>query len=709
MRERARACRDLYCSPLVIFLMDTCVIDYETYYVDGYSLSSMTTEAYIRDPRFEVILVSVKWNDTPAFWLLPDRFKMFVDEEVDWENTALITHHAHFDGAILNWHYGKRPAMHICTLSAARVIDGPKAGNSLRELCIRHGIGHKGDYVTTAKGKHLADFSSSEIRAYGDYCVNDTERTYDLAQIFLPQLPASELQLIDLTVRMFTEPVFIGDIEKLRGAVATEKQRKIELLRRINLICPVCLGYGTTVDLLQVHVPCKKCKGTGVDAKPIGSTDQFANLLRAQNVEPKMKVSPTLDDKGNQRYIYAFARTDSFMQELLEHEDENVRFLAEARIGVKSNIIETRAERFANCASRGPLPVYLLHAGAHTLRPSGGDGMNFLNMSKFNAKRPELMVLRQSIKAPPGYKIVAVDSSQGEARILSWLSGQDDLTEAFRQGRDVYSEHATVIYGRPIDGKKNKEDHVPRQVAKVGILSYGFGSGWYKSATELLKGALGADPIQFTIRDMESMGVDPSRFLNNPKKVALVGSMPSRLELNDRLAHCAVVDALVYRYRQKYQKICGKQGFWSLMETVIDCMISGKEMVFGAHGIMRTGKECIYLPGGLKLNYRGISRSDGDASYFDGRERQKIYSTLATENVVQTLHRLIVSEQMLKIADAGIKVALWPYDEVVAVVPEDAAEVAKDYMIQVMKTSPEWATGLPLAAEGKVGNTYAEC
>lgn len=335
--------------------------------------------------------------------------------------------------------------------------------------------------------------------------------------------------------------------------------------------------------------------------------------------------------------------------------------------------------------------------------------MNFLNMSKFNAKRPEMMVLRQSIKAPPGHKIVAVDSSQGEARILSWLAKQDDLTEAFRQGRDVYSEEATTLYGRHVDRKNIKEDYIPGQVGKVVILRSGFGAGWYKSSMEFLKGALGAPPIQFTIKDMESMGVDPSRFLNNPKKVALVVSMPSRLKLNDRLIHCAVVDTLVNRYRQKYQAICGKQGFWALMETAINCMISGEEMVFGAHGVMRIGKECVYLPNGLKLNYRGIERSNDEASYFDGRERTKIYGSLLTENVVQTLHRLIVAEQMLKIADAGIRVALWPYDEVVSVVPEDAADVAKDYMIQVMKTSPDWATGLPLAAEGGIGNTYAEC
>ena len=133
-------------------------------------------------------------------------------------------------------------------------------------------------------------------------------------------------------------------------------------------------------------------------------------------------------------------------------------------------------------------------------------------------------------------------------------------------------------------------------------------------------------------------------------------------------------------------------------------------MVFGAHGVMRTGKERIHLPNGMKLNYRGLERDEqGQASYWDGRKRTKIYGSLVTENTVQCLHRLIVSEQMLKIAEAGIKIALWPYDEVVAVVPEDAAEVALEFMIETMKVPSAWATGLPLTAEGGIGDRYGEC
>ncbi len=678
--------------------MDILTADLECFYDNDYTLSKLTTESYLRDPRYSEILWGLKWNDTPAFWLLPDRADQFFRNEVDWANTALIHHHAHFDGAALNWHHNVRPALFIDTLSMARVIDGPKAGNSLHDLCIRHGVGAKGDYVTYAKGKHLADFSRDELHQYGQYCCNDADRTYDLANIFLPQLPEEEIKLIDLTVRLFTEPVFVGDVEKLKGAVITERARKKELLTRLGYACVHCAGGGEVADMVSGVVPCKKCDGLGIDKKPFGSSEKFAAILRALRVEPETKLGKPNPD-GSPKEIYAFAKTDPAMHALLEDEDEQVRTLAEARLAVKSNIVETRAERFQHVAERGVMPVYLSYGAAHTFRWGGGDSTNWQNLSGYNATRPEMAVIQASVSAPPGFKCVRRDSSQGEARIAAANAGQVDLVEAFSQGRDVYSEHASTIFGRKVDRKKIAEDYIPGQLGKVSILGMTYGMGYYKTATELLKGMLGAPPIKFTMADMETLHVDSSRFLNSPKKIAAVNEMPSRLELNDRLCHCIVSEALVQRYRARYTKIVE---YWDLMEEVINAMINGVEMTFGVNGCMHTAKDKIWMPNGLALNYLGISRSNGEASYFDGRKRTKIHGPMLTENTTQCLHRIIVAGQMLEIAEV-LKVGLMRHDDVVCVVPDEAAEAAFEFMGQAMVKVPPWAIGIPMASEGKIG------
>jgi DNA polymerase len=688
--------------------MDFLTLDFESYYAQDYTLDSMTTESYIRDPRFEAIMASFKFDDSKPFWLLPDRMEKFIREEIDWANTAVIHHHAHFDGAILNWHYGVRPALFIDTLSMARVMDGPKAGNSLAMLLPRHGFGEKGKFITYAKGKHLKDFTRDEIHDYGAYCCGDSEGTYKLAMKWLPEFSNDELKLIDLTIRMFTEPVFVGDVAKLEGAVDSERARKRELLSRLGYACQGCNGSGMRTDLFDGANPddnalwCKSCDGTGVDKKPFSSSEKFAAILRGIGVEPPTKTSPTTNEQ-----IYAFAKTDPEMQALVEDEDEIVRTLAEARLSVKSTIIETRAQRFAHCAARGKMPVYLKYCGAHTMRWSGGDKSNWQNLSGQNDNRPEMAAIKESIQAPPGHMIVAADSAQGEARILAHLCGQNDLVEAFRAGRDVYSEFASTVYGRPVDRKNVKTDKIAGHVGKVGILSYGFGSGYYKSATELLKGALGGAPVQFKQADMDAMGIDPSRFLNSPKKIARVNEMPSRLEFSDRVIHCIVTEALVQRYRARYAAI---PLFWDFLGgPVIDAMITGQELVFGAGNMLRTSKERIWMPNGLPLNYRGVSRDeDGNASYFDGRSRSKIYGSLLVENIVQCLHRIAVGQQMLQIAEL-CKPALMTHDEVVVVVPEDVAELTLQFMVRTMSTTPSWAPGLPLAAEGGIGKVYAQC
>lgn len=410
--------------------MDLITIDIETYYDKEFSLSKMTTEEYIRDPRFEVIGVSVKVNNGPTEWASGrhDEIKDYLDT-FNWANSMVLAHNTMFDGAILSWLFDVRPRVWADTLCIARALHGLNVSGSLKALAVKYGIGEKGNEVVNALGKRREDFSDYELEKYGDYCVNDVELTYNLFKIMGRDFPRQELRLIDLTLRMFIEPVLDLDLDLLEQHMYNVKIRKEKLLKTV-----------------------------GVDKKELMSNQKFAELLRELGVTPPTKVSKTTGKE-----TFAFAKTDEGFTALLEHDDDRVQTLATARLGTKSTLEETRTQRFIDIANRGLLPVPVRYYAAHTGRWGGDDKINLQNLP---SRGPNGKMLKKSIIAPKGYMLVDCDSSQIEARVLAWLAGQDDLVEAFQEGRDVYKKMASAIYNVPED----KVTAAQRFVGKTTIL-----------------------------------------------------------------------------------------------------------------------------------------------------------------------------------------------------------------------------------------------
>ncbi|MGA0847998.1 MAG: DNA polymerase [Pontimonas sp.] len=414
--------------------MDIVTIDFETYWDKDFSLSKMTTEAYIRDPRFEVIGVSVKLNDQEVDWYSGADPGGFL-HALDYRNRAILCHNTAFDGAILSWKYGIKPKLWFDTLSMARPLHSMTVGGSLKALATYYELGDKGDEVMRTQGLRRRDFTPEQMSAFAEYCVQDVNLTYRLFRKMVRQFPKEELLVIDQTIRMYTEPKFELDPVVLDAHLAAIHERKQKLLEKLG--------------------------GEEKAKKFLMSNAKFADLLRAFGVEPPMKTSPTT---GKQ--TYAFAKNDTAFTALLEHPKAAVRTIVEARLGTKSTIEETRTDRFLEIAERGPLPIMLNYYGAHTGRFSGGDKINLQNLPRGGA-------LRKALAAPDGHVVVACDSSQIEARLVAYLAGQDDLVQSFREGRDVYSEFASDVYQRPI----TKADKVERHVGKTCILGLGYGMG----------------------------------------------------------------------------------------------------------------------------------------------------------------------------------------------------------------------------------------
>ena len=435
--------------------MTLLTVDFETYYDKHFSLSKMTTEEYIRDDLFEVIGVSVKVDDEPAQWFTGPKAatKRWLDQ-FPWESAVALAHNAMFDMAILNWVFDIRPKRIADTLSMARAIEGPDAGNSLAKLAERYGLGVKGNEVVNALGKGRIDFTEAEMARYGEYCINDVELTHALFKQMFGILPKTEMQLIDLTIRMFTEPKLVLDVEVLKEHLTAVKEKKEKLLSKAL-----------------------------IEKEQLMSNPKLAALLESIGVNPPKKISPTTGKE-----TYAFGKNDEGFKALLEHENPIVQAIVAARMGVKSTLEETRTERFIGIAGRGTLPVPLRYYAAHTGRWGGDDKLNLQNL-------PRKSPLKKAIKAPEGYTFIDSDSSQIEARTLAWLAEQTDLVEFFQKNNDEiaagvpkeemmydpYKIMASEIYNKPVSQIVDAE----RFVGKTTILGAGYGMGPVKFQAQL--------------------------------------------------------------------------------------------------------------------------------------------------------------------------------------------------------------------------------
>jgi DNA polymerase len=625
--------------------MDIITIDFETYYDKEYSLSKITTEAYIRDPRFEVIGVGVKVNKEPAVWYSGSNVKGFLTG-LDYSDKAILCHHTAFDGAILSWHYGIKPKLWLDTLSMARPLHNMTVGGSLKALATYYGIGAKGEEVLQAIGKRKADFTPQELSAYGNYCRNDVELTYQLFKHLSKGFPVSELMVIDQTIRMYTEPVIELDVPTL------EQHLEEVLERKRTLLADMGLGDGISDETLT---------------KALMSNAIFAKYLTNLGVDPPKKISPTTGKE-----TLAFSKTDKAFTDLLEHPDERVQSAVAARLGVKSTLEETRTKALIEVANRGRLPIMLNYYGAHTGRFSGGDKLNLQNLPARGNNS-----IRRALKAPPSHKIIACDSSQIEARMVAYVAGQDDLVQAFAEGRDVYSEFATEVYGRKI----TKADKVERFVGKTCILGLGYG--------------MGAEKFRRTLEIGQ-------------------GGISVKIELHE-------ADRIVRLYRQKNFKIVQ---LWNLCGRALNHMVTGQNgqivdwIPYDSEGII--------LPNKMRIRYPAL-RTDGSQFYYiaDAREYRKamqervlngeikeinwtkIYGGKVTENLVQALARIVVAEQMAAIGQ-HYHVAFQVHDEIIITAPGDEASNAEQLLVQTMSTPPIWAQGLPVACESGMADSYGD-
>ena len=625
--------------------MDIVTIDFETYYDQEFSLSKMTTEAYVRSPEFEVIGVGVKVNDYPTDWYSGDNPGKVLNS-LDYSKRAILCHNTAFDGAILSWHFGIKPRLWLDTMSMARPLHNITVGGSLAKLVSYYGLGKKGDDVVAAKGKRKADFTASDLAQYGEYCKNDVDLTYALWNKMKVGFPSGELLVIDQTLRMYTEPTIELDVPLLEKHLEEVRTRKRTLMSD--------LGHGRG--------------GEAAVQEMLMSNPKFAEYLKQLGVEPPTKTSLKTGKEA-----WAFSKTDKGFTDLLEHPDERVQSAVSARLGVKSTLEETRTENLIGVAGRGRLPIMLNYYGAHTGRFSGGDKLNLQNLpSRGNT------TIRRALKAPEGRVLISCDSSQIEARTVAWVAGQEDLLVAFRDKRDVYSEFASEVYGRTV----TKADKIERFVGKTCVLGLGYGMGAEKFRRTL---EIGQGGISVVIDLNEAARIVKLYRQKNWKIVQFWQKCGNALK--DMLYGGG--NELHPQVRYDREGIILPNGFRVLYPALRET----------ANGFMYISDARTYQKA---LRERVLSGAPPDDIAWT-----RLYGGKVTENIVQALAAIVIREQMAA-AGLHFKVAFQVHDEIIVAVPEDNALADQAKLEALMSAAPKWAPDLPVACESGMAANYGD-
>ena len=656
--------------------MRIITIDFETYWnsKDKYSLAKMGPIEYIRDSRFYVQCMGFRIDHGQTFVVPAGHIRKTINAlRLDEPGTVVVGHNINgFDALVLSEHYGVRPYMILDTISMMNWLGLSRVmscSHKTLTAALGHGVKQAGTVVSDGK-KHISDFTPEDWKFFMRYCADDVIQCSENFFTMLPMVTNSDaLRLMSITAKMATEPVFVPDEAMLDEYVkkldADTEAKRNELSHIFNF------------------------ENSEAMLKAIRSRSQFPKLLESLGCPCPMKWS-----EKQQKNIPAISKTDLEFTALLEHSDERVVALVRARLEQNSSIQKSRANNLLTFSGK-PIPimlgVYKAHTGRYTAGNEGtSDGLNFQNLSK---RDPSKLAIRESIKAPAGYKVVACDSSQIEARILAWVAGQEDLVAQFRDGRDPYAEMASKIFGQTAqeihDGAK-QNDHpehnklkMERNVGKTAVLQLGYGSGATKFSETLLRSGIKLD---------EDLNIHSQKAQH---------------------AHA------VYRNANPYIT-----ALWKYADQVIRFLASVQELkeygTFGAHNEFSYGRalipctqmNCAYLglPNGYRLWYPNLRFYEGQTIYdriTHGKPTPtKIYSGAIVENLCQAYAFMMLGWQACRMQERGIDLKANIHDAWITVVPEDKAEETKRIMEECMSAVPDWLAGFPVGCEAEIGDDF---
>lgn len=296
-------------------------------------------------------------------------------------------------------------------------------------------------------------------------------------------------------------------------------------------------------------------------------------------------------------------------------------------------------------------------------------------------------LIRTAFVATPGNVLIDADFSAIEARVISWLAGQEWRLEVFRTHGKIYEASASQMFHVPIEKiKKGNPEYALRQRGKVAELALGYQGG--VSAMRRMDVGHNLDDLS----DDEVKGiVDRWRETN------------SMIRDLWNIIDSAAITVITYG---------GAQTIRSETTDAIITLACELDVITG------TRYMTILLPSGRKLYYPspeiGVNRWGNPSVSYMGQnqttkrwERVETYGGKLVENIVQAIARDCLAIAIENLEAQGLHVVFHIHDEVVIDTPAWADEDTMLETVTKIMTKPiPWAQALPLNADGWVDKFF---
>ena len=636
---------------------------------------------YIDSPDFEILLFAYALDDGPVHVIDLAQGETVPDWLVDALHDPKITKHAYnaaFEFAALSKVYGPmRPEQWRCTMMHGLYCGYPAGLDAAGAA-----IGLPADKRKLATGKALIRYFCNPVKPtksnggrtrnlphhdpekwalFKEYNAQDVEAEREIARRLMPTpVPEAVQRQWETDLRINRRGVFV-DQEMVAGALAIGNGTTDALMREARGLTgldnpnsvPQTLGWlhdhGTDLPNLQ--------KATVDDALAAGVSDRATR--RVLEIRQELGKTSTKKYDALETCVCADGRTRGLLQ-----------FYGANRTG-------RWAGRLVQVQNLPRTYIKQLDLARRLVKEGKGDALRAV----FGSVPDTLsQLIRTALTAAPGRVLIDADFSAIEARVISWLAGEEWRLEVFRTHGKIYEASAAAMFGVPIERiKKGNPEYALRARGKVAELALGYQGG---------------------VSAMRRMDVGHNLD-----------------DLNDD-----EVQAIVDQWRTTNPKI--KRLWWDIQEAAISATEGTPRtthgLAFQRERNALTGRVAltITLPSGRKLYYLepqlAENRWGGQSLSYLGVDqttkqwtRIETYGGKLTENCTQAVARDCLAEAIERIEAAGLPVVFHIHDEVVI---ETARFGDDDKMLhtvtQIMAAPIRWAPGLPLAADGWVGEYF---